>query len=144
MWGDRLFKGRSFAFSIEAENKLTLRHSPLSSNDVVDILGDSKKCPISLHGRLVACDDNVTGSRTVAGYRGVLKNDILTGQRRLLGKPIVYFSSSHERSAPSLRFRMSNLAKGTPCYGLTWEGGIGAFYEIDSELNITLLAMFHE
>ncbi len=86
------------------------------------------------------CDDNVTGSRTVAGYRGVLKNDIVTGQRRLLGKPIVYFSSSHERSHLLCAFGMSNLPKGTPCYGLTWEGGIGAFYEIDSELNITLLA----
>ena len=35
---------------------------------------------------------------------------------------------------------MSSLPKGTPCYALVWEGAIGAFYEIDSELNITLLA----
>ena len=35
---------------------------------------------------------------------------------------------------------MSNLPKGTPCYALLWEGVIGAFYEIDSELNITMLA----
>jgi predicted NodU family carbamoyl transferase len=35
---------------------------------------------------------------------------------------------------------MSSLPKGTPCYALVWEGEIGAFYEIDSELNITLLA----
>ena len=35
---------------------------------------------------------------------------------------------------------MSSLPKGTPCYALIWEGAIGAFYEIDSELNITLLA----
>ena len=33
---------------------------------------------------------------------------------------------------------MSSLPKGTPCYALVWEGAIGAFYEIDSELNITL------
>ncbi len=35
---------------------------------------------------------------------------------------------------------MSSLPKGAPCYALVWEGEIGAFYEIDSELNITLLA----
>jgi predicted NodU family carbamoyl transferase len=35
---------------------------------------------------------------------------------------------------------MSSLPKGTPCYVLVWEGEIGAFYEIDSALNITLLA----
>jgi predicted NodU family carbamoyl transferase len=35
---------------------------------------------------------------------------------------------------------MSNLPKGTPCYALLWEGVIGSFYEIDSELNITKLA----
>jgi len=35
---------------------------------------------------------------------------------------------------------MSNLPKGTPCYALLWEGVIGAFYEIDAELNITKIA----
>jgi len=35
---------------------------------------------------------------------------------------------------------MSNLPKSTPCYALVWEGEIGAFYEIDAELNITLIA----
>ena len=35
---------------------------------------------------------------------------------------------------------MSNLPKGTPCYALLWEGVIGSFYTIDSELNLTKLA----
>ena len=40
---------------------------------------------------------------------------------------------------------MSSLPKGTPCYALVWEGVIGAFYEIDSELNIIMLAdVMHE
>jgi predicted NodU family carbamoyl transferase len=128
-------------FSIEAEKNSHYRHSPISSHDVVDILGELEEVPdVLCTGGWWPYDDNVTGSRTVAGYRGVLKSDIVTGQRRLLGKPIVYFSSSHERSHLLCAFGMSNLPKGTPCYGLTWEGGIGAFYEIDSELNITLLA----
>jgi hypothetical protein len=35
---------------------------------------------------------------------------------------------------------MSGLPKGTPCYALIWEGSIGAFYEIDQDLNISLIA----
>jgi len=35
---------------------------------------------------------------------------------------------------------MSALPKGTECYALVWEGEIGAFYEIDQDLNITLIA----
>jgi hypothetical protein len=34
---------------------------------------------------------------------------------------------------------MSTLPRRTPFYALVWEGNIGAFYEIDSEFNITLL-----
>jgi predicted NodU family carbamoyl transferase len=134
-------KDARLRFSIEAEKNSHYRHSPISGHDVVDILGELEEVPdILCTGGWWPCDDNVTGSRTVAGYRGVSKNDIVIGQRRLLGKPIVYFSSSHERSHLLCAFGMSSLLKGTPCYGLTWEGGIGAFYEIDSELNITLLA----
>ena len=80
------------------------------------------------------------GSHVHAGYRGVSKSDVIVDQRRLLGKPVHYFSSSHERSHLLCAFGMSSLPKGTPCYALIWEGEIGAFYEIDSELNITLLA----
>ena len=117
-------KDARLRFSIEAEKNSHYRHSPLSSHDVVDILGELEEVPdVLCTGGWWPCDDNVTGSRTVAGYRGVLKNDIITGQRRLLGKPIVYFSSSHERSHLLCAFGMSNLPKGTPCYGLTWEGG---------------------
>lgn len=35
---------------------------------------------------------------------------------------------------------MSPLPKGTPCYALIWEGAIGDFYEIDADLNVTLVA----
>ncbi|MCW5728516.1 MAG: proline dehydrogenase [Parvibaculum sp.] len=35
---------------------------------------------------------------------------------------------------------MSSLPRGTACYALVWEGEMGAFYEIDPDLNITLIA----
>ena len=66
-------------------------------------------------------------------------------QRRILGKTVQYFSSSHERSHLLCAFGMSNLPRGTPCYALLWEGVIGSFYKIDSEFNLTKLAdVMHE
>ena len=76
-------------------------------------------------------DEKPTEPLPTAGYRGVAKSDIIVGQRRLLGKHIRYFSSSHERSHLLCAFGMSGLPAGTPCYALVWEGSIGAFYEID-------------
>ena len=105
-------------------------------------LANLKKCP-TLFVQAVgghATTAYLLGSHAHVGYRGVLKSDVIVDQRRLLGKPVHYFSSSHERSHLLCAFGMSSLPKGTPCYALVWEGAIGAFYEIDSELNITLLA----
>ena len=128
-------------FSIEAEKNSHYRYSPISSHDVFDVLGELEEIPdVLCTGGWGKCEDNVTGSRALADYRGVSKNDVIIGARRLLGRQIRYFSSSHERSHLLCAFGMSNLPKGTPFYALIWEGTIGAFYEIDSELNITLLA----
>jgi predicted NodU family carbamoyl transferase len=68
----------------------------------------------------------------IVGYR---KNDIHCRSKALLGKSVHYYSSSHERSHILCAYGMSNLPKGTPCYALIWEGEIGTFYEIDSDLN---------
>ncbi|SPF37167.1 3'-hydroxymethylcephem-O-carbamoyltransferase [Syntrophobacter sp. SbD1] len=127
--------------SIEAEKNSNWRHSPISSRDVFDALGELDEIPDVictagwwprdhyeyLHGPHVQ-------------YRGVSKSDVIIGQQRLLGRPVRYFSSSHERSHLLCAFGMSSLPKGTPCYALVWEGEIGAFYEIDAALNIKLLA----
>ena len=129
--------------SIEAEKNSNYRYSPISSHDVFDVLGELDEIPdVICTGGWWPRDDYeyLLGSHALAGYRGVSKNDVIMDQRRLLGRPVHYFSSSHERSHLLCAFGMSSLPKGTPCYALVWEGAIGAFYEIDSELNITLLA----
>lgn len=129
--------------SIEAEKDSNSRHSPVSHHDLLNALGDIDEIPD------VICAggwwprnhlEYLRGSDVHVGYRGLLKNDVIVGQRRFLGKQVHYFSSSHERSHLLCAFGMSNVPKGTPCYALVWEGSIGAFYEIDSELNITLVA----
>ena len=78
--------------------------------------------------------------RVLAGYRGVSNSESVVRQNRLLGKTVEHFSSSHERSHLLCAFGMSNLPKGTPCYALLWEGVIGSFYKLDSDLNVTKLA----
>jgi hydroxymethyl cephem carbamoyltransferase len=129
--------------SIEAEKNSNYRYSPISSPDVFNVLGELDEIPdVICTGGWWPRDhyEYLHGSHVHVGYRGVSKSDVIVDQRRLLGRPVHYFSSSHERSHLLCAFGMSSLPKGTPCYALVWEGAIGAFYEIDSELNITLLA----
>lgn len=132
--------GRLMA-SVEAEKHSRYRHSPLSVPDVFSFLGEISEVPDVLCGSgWWPSDTHLSEQSPLAGYRGVSDRDVIVGQRRLLGKTVKYFSSSHERSHLLCAFGMSNLPKGTPCYALLWEGVIGAFYEIDSELNLKKLA----
>lgn len=136
-------KDANLLFSIEAEKNSNYRYSPISSHDVFSVLGELDEIPdVICTGGWWPRDsyEYLRGSHVNAGYRGVSKSDDIVDQRRLLGKPVHYFSSSHERSHLLCAFGMSSLPKGTPCYALIWEGAIGAFYEIDSELNVMPLA----
>jgi predicted NodU family carbamoyl transferase len=127
--------------SIEAEKNSNYRYSPISSHDVFNVLGELAEMPdVICTGGWWPREEHVLGSHAYVGYRGLMKSDIILDKRRLLGRPVHYFSSSHERSHLLCAFGMSSLPKGTPCYALVWEGAIGAFYELDSELNIALLA----
>ncbi len=136
-------KDGQLMFSIEAEKNSNYRYSPVSCPDVLNGLGEINEIPdVICMGGWWSHDHHeyLNGSKNNVGYRGVSKDDILVDQRRFVGKTVHYYSSSHERSHILSAYGMSNLPKGTPCYALVWEGAIGAFYEIDSELNITILA----
>lgn len=129
--------------SIEAEKNSNYRYSSLAIPDVLDAIGELEDIPdVICAGGWWPRDHNeyLYGSKTNVGYRGVSDNDVIISQRRFLKRDVKYFSSSHERAHLLCAFGMSSLPKGTPCYALVWEGGLGAFYEIDSELNITLVA----
>lgn len=129
--------------SIEAEKNSNYRYSSLAIPDVLDAIGELEDIPdVICAGGWWPRDHNeyLYGSKTNVGYRGVSDNDFIISQRRFLNRDVKYFSSSHERAHLLCAFGMSAFPKGTPCYALVWEGGLGAFYEIDSELNITLVA----
>ncbi len=131
---------------IEVEKNSNYRHSGVSVHDFLNILSEFKEVPdVICEGGWWPQGDQLSEQSSFAGYLGLLKKDIKIGSRRLMGKHIQYFSSSHERSHLLCSFGMSCLPKGTPCYALIWEGTIGAFYEIDEKLNITMLAeVIHE
>lgn len=127
--------------SLEAEKNSRYRYSPLSIPDVFGVLSELKEAPdVLCRGGWWPSDTGPSEQREVAGYHGLHRSDIIVGKKRLFGKTVEYFSSSHERSHLLCAFGMSALPKGTPCYALLWEGVIGAFYEIDSDLNLTKLA----
>lgn len=127
--------------SIEAEKNSNFRYLPISAHDLFVALGELEELPDVLStGGWWPGDGELAEPLPTVGYRGVSKNDVIVSQRRLLGKHIKYFSSSHERSHLLCAFGMSDLPANTPCYALVWEGSIGAFYEIDDRMNITLLA----
>jgi len=129
--------------SIETEKDSNYRYSPLSGPDVFNAIGEFEGIPDAIcKGGWWPRDHHefMHGSPSNAGYRGITQDAILVGERRFLKKNIRYFSSSHERSHILCAYGMSPLPTGAPCYGLVWEGAIGAFYEIDAGLNITHLA----
>lgn len=138
-----LLQDGRLTMSIEAEKNSNYRYSPLTISDVLDAIGELRDIPdVICAGGWWPRDHNeyLYGSKTNVGYRGLSNDDVIISQRRFLRREVRYFSSSHERAHVLCAFGMSALPKGTPCYALVWEGSIGAFYEIDSELNITLLA----
>jgi predicted NodU family carbamoyl transferase len=129
--------------SIESEKDSNYRYSSVSITHALDAIGELGEMPevICMSGWWPKDHhEYLNGSTNNSGYRGVSKDNLILKQGRFLRGRADYFSSSHERSHILCAFGMSNLPRGTPCYALVWEGHIGAFYEIDSELNVTLLA----
>lgn len=138
-----LLQDARLVMSIEAEKDSNYRYSPVSSPDMLRAIGEMEDVPdVICTGGWWPRDHHelLHGASGTAGYRGISESDIVVGRKRFLRRKVEYFSSSHERSHVLCAFGMSPLPKGTPCYALVWEGAIGAFYEIDTELNITLIA----
>jgi predicted NodU family carbamoyl transferase len=127
--------------SVEAEKDSNYRYTPLGSRELVDGFARLDGTPDVLAvGGWWPREARPTGTAAHVGYRGIGPKDVLLEDRRLLGKTVRYFSSSHERSHLLCGYGMSPFPQGQPCYALVWEGAIGAFYEIDSNLGIALVA----
>lgn len=129
-------------FSIESEKDSHYRYSALSISHVLDAIGDIEELPdVVCTGGWWPYDHHefLFGSLRNSGYRGVEAERTIIQPGRFFKGKVDYFSSTHERSHILCAFGMSPLPMGTPFYALVWEGDIGAFYEVDSAFNISLL-----
>lgn len=126
---------------VEAEKDSNYRYTPIGSHDLLAAFGRLDQVPdVVCTGGWWPREARPTGSPLHVGYRGIDTSDITVEHRPLLGRSVPFFSSSHERSHLLSGFGMSPFPQGSPCYALVWEGAIGAFYEIDQDMHITLLA----
>ncbi|MGW2220054.1 carbamoyltransferase C-terminal domain-containing protein [Nonomuraea sp. NPDC001684] len=71
-----------------------------------------------------------------AGYYGCDEMAVDIEEANILGRSVPVFSSSHERSHLLSAYGMSPFTQGHPCYALVWEGNIGSFYEITSDVKV--------
>lgn len=127
--------------SVEAEKDSNYRYTPIGSRDLLDALGRVEEVPDVVGvGGWWPREARETGSPSHVGYRGVARSEITVDHRRLIGKSVPFFSSSHERSHVLCGFGLSPFPQGSPCYVLVWEGAIGAFYEIKPDMEIRWIA----
>ena len=137
-----LLKDGRLIFSIESEKDSHYRYSAVSISHVLDAIGEIGELPdVICTGGWWPYDHHefLFGSLRNSGYRGVGPERTIIQPGRFFKGKVDYFSSTHERSHILGAFGMSALPMGTPFYALVWEGDIGAFYEIDSGFNISLL-----
>lgn len=127
--------------SVEAEKDSNWRYTPLGTQDLLSAFNRLDQVPdVICTGGWWPREARVTGTPWHVGYRGLTNGAITVDRRRLFGNSVPFFSSSHERSHVLCAFGMSPFPQGSSCYALVWEGAIGAFYEIDPELNVSLIA----
>jgi hydroxymethyl cephem carbamoyltransferase len=123
-------------FSIEAEKDSFLRHAWIGPEMYVDTLSRLDAAPdaVCISGWSKGLND--FDQSVGAGYFGAGAEGILARRTSMLGTPVSYFSSSHERAHIWSAYAMSPFAQGEPVYCLVWEGVIGRFYEVGSDLGV--------
>ena len=126
-------------FSIEAEKDSGARHSFLCPDVLFRALGRIDDFPdvVAVSGWWHS--DAPRKPKVAGGYLGPGCDTIIDKSYRLLGRDIRYFSSSHERSHILCSYGLSPFEQGQRCYALVWEGGLGAFYHVDSQVRVRKL-----
>jgi predicted NodU family carbamoyl transferase len=127
-------------FSLEAEKDSFVRYADLTPSVLLDAFSAVDDIPdvVCLSGWIKGFHsaDRPLG----AGYFGWDGSHAQIERRRLFGRDVRFFSSTHERSHLLSAYGMSPYPQGQPCYALVWEGNIGSFYEIAADLTIVRVA----
>ncbi|MER9470872.1 proline dehydrogenase [Mesorhizobium sp. M0482] len=126
-------------YSYEAEKDSFPRYSTITPTAILDAAGRLDVIPDVVavggwettgHARLVS---------EGAGYYGIAAGSEIVGEKRIFGRKVHFYSSTHERSHLWSSYGMSPFPAGMACYALIWEGGIGDFYEINECLQVVHL-----
>jgi hydroxymethyl cephem carbamoyltransferase len=135
-----LIEDGELRFSVEAEKDSFPRYADATPSTFLDALAMAEDVPD------VACLSGwVKGFHSAerplgAGYFGWDTSTTQLSDRRVFGRPVRFFSSTHERSHLLSAYGMSPFPQGQPCYALVWEGNLGSFYEITPEVEVVRIA----
>jgi hydroxymethyl cephem carbamoyltransferase len=135
-----LIEDGGLVFSVEAEKDSFPRYADATPSVFLDALAMADDVP-----DVVCLSGWVKGFHSAelplgAGYFGWDTSTTELTERRVFGKPVRFFSSTHERSHLLSAYGMSPFPQGQPCYALVWEGNIGSFYVITSEVEVLRIA----
>lgn len=121
-------------FSFEAEKDSKARYAGLSPEHYLRAFEYVPDFPdvVALSGWFEGPGDVRTS--VGSGYYGI--DAVSSTDQTFLGRKIKTFSSSHERAHVMCSYGLSPWPQGQPCYALVYEGNIGAFYYVDSEVRI--------
>src|SRR5437762_7478795 len=126
-------------FALEAEKDNFPRYERVTGELMARAAGMLDRQPdvVALGGWIKGEHAFEPPSRT--GYYGVGPQAVSDEEGTFFGKPVRYFSSTHERSHIYTSLGMAPGAAGKPHYALVWEGTIGDFYRIDERGHATHL-----
>lgn len=135
-----LIEDGELVFSVEAEKDSFPRYADATPSTFLEALAMAEEVP-----DVVCLSGWVKGFHSAerplgAGYFGWDASRTQLTEQRVFGKPAQFFSSTHERSHLLSAYGMSPFPQGQPCYALVWEGNIGSFYEITSEVEVVRIA----
>ncbi|HEX3045413.1 MAG TPA: carbamoyltransferase C-terminal domain-containing protein [Bacillota bacterium] len=128
-----LINDKELVFSIEGEKDSNPRYSGFNSlPEAFRILEAMDGIPdVIAFGEYV---NEIKGNETI--YAGIDESVKKIKERKIAGKNIKMFFSTHERSHIFCSYGLSPFPQGEPYYALCWEGGFGRFYYISPDLQI--------
>lgn len=131
-----LIENGTLIFSHESEKNSGMRYAPLSISAVItNVMNQFEELDaIAISGWAEGMDPRNTP--TEGGYLGL---NIEKKSYNFKGREISWVSCSHEISHIIASYALSPYADVQPCYAIVWEGFIGNFYKIDTEMSIQLI-----
>jgi hydroxymethyl cephem carbamoyltransferase len=127
---------QELVLAYETEKDSYPRYSPFNPVAVLDAAGALDRMPevfaVSGWAKGTPAANNSIG----AGYFGVGAEHREHRSVSVFGQNARIFSSTHALSHIWSSYGLSPYEQGRPCYALVWEGALGDFYEIDSQLEV--------